>query len=50
VEIELVINQTFKQKMSELRAYANSKSEELKSPILRLMQIEEKLNKLAQVS
>ena len=40
VEIEFVINEDFASALSELRAYAADRTEELKSPLLRLMQIE----------
>ncbi len=44
-DIELIINDVFLKKMEELREYARSQTEELKSPVLRLYQIEEKLKK-----
>jgi hypothetical protein len=43
--LELVINHAYKQCLDELRSYANIETKELKSPVLRLMQIEEKLSK-----
>jgi hypothetical protein len=43
VEIEAVINHQFQRRLSELRAYAARRSVELKSPVLRYMQIEEYL-------
>ena len=45
VDIEPVINHKYKQCLNELRAYAAKETKELKSPIMRLMQIEEKLSK-----
>ncbi|ELR8704627.1 hypothetical protein V4T45_004361 [Vibrio vulnificus] len=45
VEIEAVINQKYADCLSELRSYARRETKELKSPIMRLMQIEEHLEK-----
>ena len=45
VTIEHVINQTYAKCLAELRSYAAEETKELKSPVLRLMQIEEKLSK-----
>jgi len=45
IEIESVINQEYAKCLDKLRAYAAKATKELKSPILRLMQIEEKLSK-----
>ncbi|GAA05754.1 hypothetical protein [Photobacterium leiognathi] len=45
VEIEAVINHEYAKCLAQLRSYAAQETKELKSPILRLMQIEEKLNK-----
>jgi hypothetical protein len=45
VEIEPVINREYSNCLADLRKYAAKESKELKSPILRLMQIEEKLLK-----
>jgi Holliday junction resolvase-like predicted endonuclease len=45
VELELVINERFQERLHRLRTYAASKTEELKSPILRLLQIEELLSR-----
>lgn len=45
VTIEAVINQEYAKCLAELRSYAAKETKELKSPILRLMQIEEKLSK-----
>ena len=45
VEIEAVINQKYAACLDELRAYARRETKELKSPIMRLMQIEEHLAK-----
>ncbi|GFO55959.1 hypothetical protein GMSM_29660 [Geomonas sp. Red276] len=43
VELECIVNEKFYECMGELRAYAKQKTEELRSPVLRLMQIEEYL-------
>ena len=45
VELEAIINQEYKDCLSKLREYASKETKELRSPILRLMQIEEKLSK-----
>lgn len=45
VSIEFVVNEDFLRRIDELRQYARSKTEELKHPVLRLLQIEEALNK-----
>jgi hypothetical protein len=45
VELEPVANQTYLDCLTQLRRYAAKETKELKSPILRLMQIEEKLAK-----
>lgn len=45
VEIEPVINQKYLKCLSELRSYARNETKELKSPIMRLFQIEEHLLK-----
>jgi pyruvate-formate lyase-activating enzyme len=45
VHIEPVINNEYAKCLSKLREYAAKETKELKSPILRLMQIEEKLSK-----
>ena len=45
VVLELVINEAFQACLTELRNFAGGKSEELKSPVLRLLQIEETLNR-----
>jgi Holliday junction resolvase-like predicted endonuclease len=45
VEIELIINDRYKECLAKLREYAASKTQELKSPVLRLFQIEEYLDK-----
>lgn len=45
VEIELVINEAFQEVLRRLKVYAGSKTEELKSPVLRLLQIEALLDK-----
>jgi len=41
VQIEFVINEGYLKVIDEMRAYVRSESKELKSPILRFMQIEE---------
>jgi len=43
VQLELIVNHRFEECLSELRAYARKETKELKSPVLRLMQIDEKL-------
>jgi Holliday junction resolvase-like predicted endonuclease len=43
VQLQLVINERFAGYLADLRAYAQNETKELKSPVLRLMQIEEKL-------
>lgn len=43
IEVEAVINQNFLDKLQELRDIAAEKTEELKSPVMRYLQIEEKL-------
>jgi hypothetical protein len=45
VEILPIINERYFEVLRELRAYAGSKTEALQSPILRLMQIEERLGR-----
>ncbi|HDT0712745.1 TPA: hypothetical protein QIC04_002500 [Morganella morganii subsp. morganii] len=45
VELEPIINRAYFNCLSQLREYAAKETKELKSPILRLMQIEEKLAK-----
>ncbi len=42
--LELVINEDYQKCLDQLRDFARSETRELKSPVLRLMQIEEKLN------
>jgi len=44
-ELELIINHTYQQCFDELRAFASRETKELKSPVLRFLQIEEKLDK-----
>lgn len=44
-QIEAVINHKYQECLSELRSYAAKETKELKSPVLRMMQIEEKLAK-----
>jgi len=44
-EIELIINKEFDKKLNELRNYARDRTEELKSSVLRFMQVEEYLKK-----
>ncbi|WP_279147232.1 hypothetical protein [Photobacterium carnosum] len=43
VEIEPIVNQKYSKCLSELRSYARNETKELKSPIMRLFQIEEYL-------
>ncbi|QEI11470.1 hypothetical protein [Cellvibrio japonicus] len=45
VELEPIINKAYQNCLLQLRKYAAIETKELKSPILRLMQIEEKLAK-----
>jgi|GEM_PF-222382 len=45
IELELVVNERYKQEMDALSEYAASKTEELRSPILRFMQIQAYLDK-----
>ena len=45
VELELIVNQAYLNCLLQLREYAAKETKELKSPMLRLMQIEEKLAK-----
>lgn len=42
--LELVINEEYRKCLNQIRDFARSETKELKSPVLRLMQIEEKLN------
>lgn len=45
VQIEVVCNHDYKKCFDELRQYALKESKELKSPVLRLLQIEQKLSR-----
>jgi hypothetical protein len=45
VDVECVINQRFADCLVQLREYAFKETKELKSPVLRFMQIEENLNR-----
>lgn len=45
IEIEFIINEKFAKCLSELKKYAADKTEELKSPVLRYMQVEAYLDK-----
>lgn len=45
VEIEAIINERFLNCINELRNYAAIESKEIKSPVIRLFQIEEKIRK-----
>ena len=45
IEIEAIINHEYQSCLDQLRAYASKETKELKSPVLRMMQIEEKLSK-----
>jgi hypothetical protein len=44
VDIEVISNQDYMNCLNELRLYARTETKELKSPVLRLFQIEEKLS------
>ena len=44
-DLELIINHEYHKCLKELREYAHEETKELKSPVLRFMQIEEKLSK-----
>lgn len=46
VEIDLVINERFAACLLELRSYVRGQKKEMKSPVLRYLQIEETLNRL----
>ena len=41
IEIQLIINEAYKKCLKRLRDYAAKETKELKSPVLRLFQIEE---------
>jgi hypothetical protein len=45
VEVQLVVNEEFKRRLDALRAYVAKQTVELKSPVLRLLQIEAHLNR-----
>jgi Holliday junction resolvase-like predicted endonuclease len=45
VGLECIINRRFADCLAQLREYSNKETKELKSPVLRLMQIEEKLSR-----
>lgn len=45
VEIDFIINEKFLECLDELREFARDTTKELKSPVLRLMQVEEYLKK-----
>ena len=45
VSIEFVVNERFLACINEMRAYAKTKTEDLKYPVMRLLQIEEHLSK-----
>lgn len=45
VDLELIINEKFQKCMNEMREYASKETKEIKSPVLRLMQVEEYLEK-----
>ena len=45
VSIEFVVNERFLACINEMRAYAKTKTEDLKCPVMRLLQIEEHLSK-----
>ena len=44
VEVELVVNEAFRRSLSALREHARKQTKALKSPVLRLMQVEEYLS------
>jgi BMFP domain-containing protein YqiC len=45
VKLDVVCNKDYMDCLNELRQYARTETKELKSPVLRLFQIEEKLKK-----
>lgn len=45
VDLQIVCNQDYMDCINKLRDYARTETKELKSPVLRLFQIEEKLTK-----
>lgn len=45
VDIECVVNETFLARLQEMRALARATTSEIKCPVMRLLQIEEHLNK-----
>ncbi len=45
IEIEFVINEKFQECLDQMRTYAGKETSELKCPVMRLMQIEERLKK-----
>jgi len=45
IDLELIINEEFQLCLNELREYAKSETKEIKSPVLRLMQVEEYLER-----
>ena len=47
VDLELVINEEYKKRFDDLRAQADGETKALKSPVLRLMQIEGKLSSVS---
>jgi hypothetical protein len=47
VELDLIVNRRFAECLTELRKFASKQTKELKSPIMRLMQIEEALKRHA---
>ena len=44
-ELELIVNEHYQKAIDQLRAIAGKETKELKSPVLRMMQIEEQLKK-----
>lgn len=50
IQLQAIINEQFSVCLKELRTYARMETKELKSPVLRLMQIEEKLDILLSAS
>lgn len=45
IEVEFVINERFLSCLQEMRSFARKETSELKCPVMRFMQIEERLNK-----
>ncbi len=45
VQLQIIINHEYQKCLNELREFASNQSKEMQSPVLRVMQIEEKLKK-----